>query len=250
MDSALVFSRTKHGANKIVKQLAISGLSALAIHGNKSQNARQLALGAFKQRKVRILVATDVAARGIDIDQLSHVIIYDLPEVPETYVHRIGRTGRAGLEGIAIAFCDHEERDLLKAVEQLIKKPIPVITDHPYAINPNTGSVARPANKGNKNQRPQNRPVKSDATARPARSESASRPARSESQNRPLRSEAQNRSKPIQTNPEKPKRPMVSSEKPKSVDALTGMPVSSKEGSYHKFWKKKPSQKPSGNKRP
>lgn len=259
MDSALVFSRTKHGANKIVKQLAASGLSALAIHGNKSQNARQLALGAFKQRKVRILVATDVAARGIDIDQLSHVIIYDLPEVPETYVHRIGRTGRAGLEGIAIAFCDHEERDLLKAVEQLIKKPIPVVYDHPYAINPNTGSVARPANKGNKNQRPQNRPVKNDtpsrparseASVRPARSENTSRPAKTESQGRPLRSEAQNRSKPAQSNPEKPKRPITSSEKPKSVDALTGMPVTSKEGSYHKFWKKKPSQKPSGNKRP
>lgn len=127
VDSALVFSRTKHGANKIVKLLISQGLHALAIHGNKSQAARQQALTAFKQRKVRILVATDVAARGLDISDLSHVIIYDLPEVPETYVHRIGRTGRAGQGGVAISFCDGEERGLLRSVEKLIKKNIPIV---------------------------------------------------------------------------------------------------------------------------
>lgn len=105
--SALVFSRTKHGADKIVKSLETAGIMAQAIHGNKSQNARQLALNNFKERKTRILVATDIAARGIDIEELSHVINFDLPEVPETYVHRIGRTGRAGLGGIAISFCDY-----------------------------------------------------------------------------------------------------------------------------------------------
>lgn len=132
IESVLVFSRTKHGADKIVKALNISNLPALAIHGNKSQNARQAALKSFKDRKTKILVATDIAARGLDIDELSHVLIYDLPEVPETYVHRIGRTGRAGLGGTAISFCDFEEQGLLRDIEKLIKKSIPVIRDHPY----------------------------------------------------------------------------------------------------------------------
>lgn len=134
IESALVFSRTKHGADKIVKALEKSGLQAQAIHGNKSQNARQLALSNFKQRKTRILVATDIAARGIDIEELSHVIIFDLPEVPETYVHRIGRTGRAGLGGIAISFCDQEEKHLLRDIQKLIAKTIPVVEEHPYPL--------------------------------------------------------------------------------------------------------------------
>ena len=134
IESALVFSRTKHGADKIVKALEKSGLQAQAIHGNKSQNARQLALSNFKQRKTRILVATDIAARGIDIEELSHVIIFDLPEVPETYVHRIGRTGRAGLGGIAISFCDQEEKHLLRDIQKLIVKNIPVVEEHPYPL--------------------------------------------------------------------------------------------------------------------
>ena len=134
IESALVFSRTKHGADKIVKSLDKAGLQAQAIHGNKSQNARQLALSNFKQRKTRILVATDIAARGIDIEELSHVIIYDLPEVPETYVHRIGRTGRAGLGGIAISFCDQEEKHLLRDIQKLIAKNIPVVEEHPYPL--------------------------------------------------------------------------------------------------------------------
>ncbi|MBI4856655.1 MAG: DEAD/DEAH box helicase [Acetobacterium woodii] len=132
--SALVFSRTKHGADKIVKHLERSGYKAQAIHGNKSQNARQLALNNFKERKTRILVATDIAARGIDIEELSHVFNYDLPEVPETYVHRIGRTGRAGLGGIAIAFCDQEEIPLLEGIEKLVSKSIPVVEVHPFPL--------------------------------------------------------------------------------------------------------------------
>ena len=111
-DSVLIFSRTKHGADKIVKLLDKKGFPAMAIHGNKSQSNREKALGAFKSRETRILVATDIAARGLDISELSHVVNYDLPEVPETYVHRIGRTGRAGLGGKAISFCDFEEKPL------------------------------------------------------------------------------------------------------------------------------------------
>jgi len=131
--SALVFSRTKHGANKIVRSLEMAGLNAQAIHGNKSQNARQLALNNFKEGKIRILVATDIAARGIDIDELSHVVNYDLPEVPETYVHRIGRTGRAGLGGTAISFCSEEEKPLLMAIQKLISKSVPVV-EHSFPL--------------------------------------------------------------------------------------------------------------------
>jgi len=132
--SALIFSRTKHGADKIVKLLKRVGINAEAIHGNKSQNARQLALNNFKNRKTRILVATDIAARGIDIEKLSHVINFDLPEVPETYVHRIGRTGRASHGGIAIAFCSHEEKPLLNNIQKLISKSIEEVKDHPYPL--------------------------------------------------------------------------------------------------------------------
>ena len=131
--SLLVFSRTKHGANKIVKDILKAGISAEAIHGNKSQNARQLALQNFKNRKTRVLVATDIAARGIDIEELGHVANFDLPNVPETYVHRIGRTGRAGASGLALSFCDSEEREFLRDIQKLIGKKIPVIEAHPYA---------------------------------------------------------------------------------------------------------------------
>ena len=130
--SALVFSRTKHGANKITKDLNNEGIEAQAIHGNKSQSARQLALNNFKSGITRVLVATDIAARGIDVDELSHVINFDLPNIPETYVHRIGRTGRAGLGGVALSFCDVEEKPFLKDIEQVISKTIPVVTDHPF----------------------------------------------------------------------------------------------------------------------
>ena len=134
IESALVFGRTKHGCDKIVKSLERAGLSAQAIHGNKSQNARQFALSNFKERKIRILVATDIAARGIDIDQLSHVFNVDLPEVAETYVHRIGRTGRAGSGGTAISFCSHEEKSYFKSIEKLIGKSIPEVKGHNYPL--------------------------------------------------------------------------------------------------------------------
>lgn len=126
IESLLVFTQMKHAADKLSKRLNASGISAAAIHGNKSQNARQTALENFKNKRVRVLVATDIAARGIDIDQLSHVLNFELPNVPETYVHRIGRTGRAGASGIALSFCSNEERSYLRDIEKLIKKSIPV----------------------------------------------------------------------------------------------------------------------------
>lgn len=132
--SALVFTRTKHGADKVVKILAAANIKAAAIHGNKSQNARQAALQNFKSGAIRVLVATDIAARGIDVDDLTHVFNFELPEVPETYVHRIGRTGRAGNTGIAFSFCDVEEKLLLRDIQKLIGKQIPVRVDHPYPI--------------------------------------------------------------------------------------------------------------------
>lgn len=133
--SVLVFTRTKHGADKVVKDLTRGGVSAEAIHGNKSQNARQRALGNFKSGATRVLVATDIAARGIDVDNLSHVINYELPNVPETYVHRIGRTGRAGASGIAFSFCDMEEKEFLRDIQKLIATQVPVVTEHPYVMS-------------------------------------------------------------------------------------------------------------------
>ncbi|MPM51894.1 ATP-dependent RNA helicase RhlE [bioreactor metagenome] len=161
-ESVLVFSRTKHGANKITKDLISSSISASAIHGNKSQNARQLALNEFKEGKIRVLVATDIAARGIDIDELPFVINYDLPEVAETYVHRIGRTGRAGRSGRATAFCSMEERDLYKAIEKLINKKIEVVENHSFVSSAEDVTVVakrnnrgsrRPSRSNNKNNK-------------------------------------------------------------------------------------------------
>jgi ATP-dependent RNA helicase RhlE len=128
IQSALVFTRTKHGADKINRDILKAGIRSGAIHGNKSQNARQSALTGFKEGRIRVLVATDIAARGIDVDNLSHVINYDLPNIPETYVHRIGRTGRAGASGIALSFCDTEEQAYLRDINRLIAKKIPTIT--------------------------------------------------------------------------------------------------------------------------
>lgn len=129
---ALVFARTKYGSDKIARALSKAGIRADAIHGDKSQNARQNALTNFKDGRIRVLVATDIAARGIDVDNLTHVINFELPNVPETYVHRIGRTGRAGASGIAISFCDAEERAYLKDIQKLISQSIPVVEDHPF----------------------------------------------------------------------------------------------------------------------
>ncbi len=139
--SALVFTRTKHGADRLIKQLSKNNVIAQAIHGDKSQGARQRALNNFKNKTLRILLATDIAARGIDIDELTHVINYDLPDTPETYVHRIGRTGRAGLGGTAISFCDFDEKGQLNDIEKLIGKKLIEIKDHPYPLKNNVPAI-------------------------------------------------------------------------------------------------------------
>jgi ATP-dependent RNA helicase RhlE len=139
---ALVFTRTKHGADRVVRQLVRDGVPAEAIHGNKSQTARTRALGRFRSGAGRVLVATDIAARGIDVEGITHVINYDLPNVPESYVHRIGRTARAGRSGVAISFCDAEEREFLRDIEALIKRRIQVVMDHPW--HPGAGAPPRP----------------------------------------------------------------------------------------------------------
>ena len=135
VSSALVFTRTKRGADSVTKFLNDSKIHADAIHGNKSQNARQRALNDFKLQRTRVLVATDIAARGIDIEKLSHVFNFDIPDFSETYIHRIGRTGRAGLGGTALSFCDAEEKYYLKEINKLIKIPIPVVDDHPFRLS-------------------------------------------------------------------------------------------------------------------
>ena len=134
IQSALVFTRTKYGADNVARFLCKSKIHAEAIHGDKGQNARQRALSNFKTKQIRVLVATDIAARGIDIDELSHVINFEIPNIPETYVHRIGRTGRAGLGGVALSFCDTEEIPYLKDINKLISKTIPVVENHPYVL--------------------------------------------------------------------------------------------------------------------
>jgi ATP-dependent RNA helicase RhlE len=153
INTALVFTRTKHGADKVVKFLHRAEVTAAAIHGNKSQNARQNALKDFKSGRLKVLVATDIAARGIDIDELSHVFNYDLPNVPETYIHRIGRTGRAGLDGTAIAFCDTDEKKELRDIEKLISIKIPVVENHPYPGNPFTRVEKPPRTAQNRHKR-------------------------------------------------------------------------------------------------
>ncbi len=141
---ALVFTRTKHGANKLVEQLDHANIQAEAIHGNKSQTARERALANFKAGKTRVLVATDIAARGIDVDDVTHVINFDLPNEPESYVHRIGRTARAGASGTAYSFCDAEERAYLRDIEKLIRLRVPVVAEHPY-VSTETISAAPPS---------------------------------------------------------------------------------------------------------
>ncbi|RXG29092.1 DEAD/DEAH box helicase [Leeuwenhoekiella marinoflava] len=175
-ETVLVFSRTKHGANKIVKILDKSGINAAAIHGNKSQAARQKALSAFKDGKTQVLVATDIAARGIDVSELELVIQYDLPNVPETYVHRIGRTGRAKASGIALSFCAQDERPYLKDIEKLIKQKIHVIAEHPFLVDPadeesQSSQDSRPKN----NNRNSNRNRSQNSSSRPKK-QTAGRP--------------------------------------------------------------------------
>ena len=151
--TALVFTRTKYGADKVVKVLKKKNITAEAIHGNKAQNARQKALSGFKAQTTRVLVATDIAARGIDVDDLEYVINFEIPNISETYVHRIGRTGRAGAKGTAISFCDAEEKEYLKDIEKLITKKIQVVKDHPYPLMDNfpVKPVKQQINKRNSN---------------------------------------------------------------------------------------------------
>lgn len=149
LQKTLVFTRTKHGADKITKWLQQSGIKADAIHGDKSQGHRQRVLNNFKAQKSHVLVATDIAARGIDVPDISHVINFEIPEDPETYVHRIGRTGRAGASGIALSFCDREEKMYLRDIHRLIAKEIPVITDHPYPVT-FSPTLSQPSANGGK----------------------------------------------------------------------------------------------------
>lgn len=171
INSALVFTRTKHGADKVVIELGKAGIYAQAIHGNKSQNNRQNALNSFKNREIRVLVATDIAARGIDIDELSHVINYEIPNNAEAYVHRIGRTGRAGLSGIAWSFCDAEEKEYLRDIHKLIGKQIPVISNHPFPM-----TVFEPKPKEKAQQRPEKRYDSRNSRTTDKRPESKDKP--------------------------------------------------------------------------
>jgi len=156
IESALVFTQMKHAADKLTRYLNNAGIYTEAIHGNKAQNARQAALSNFKNKRTRVLVATDIAARGIDIDDLTHVVNFELPNVPETYVHRIGRTGRAGASGVALSFCDWSEKIFLSDIEKLIKKPIPVEKSHMYdvAIMHNAPQQASPVSSFNNRRKP------------------------------------------------------------------------------------------------
>jgi ATP-dependent RNA helicase RhlE len=149
MTRVLVFTRTKHSANRVAEYLEKKGETALAIHGNKSQGARQKALESFKQGRVRVLVATDIAARGIDVDDVTHVINYELPNEAESYIHRIGRTARAGASGIALSFCDGEERTYLRDIERMLRKPLQVVEQHRFS-----GRDPRPQAPRAKHQEP------------------------------------------------------------------------------------------------
>ncbi len=176
--NALVFSRTKHGADKIAKDLNKQGIPAAAIHGNKSQTARVTALEDFKAGKTRVLVATDIAARGIDISELSHVFNYDLPEVPETYVHRIGRTARAGADGTAVSFCAPEEKEYLAGIEKLNRRQIPVVSGHPWDGVPAPVKAAPPVRgKKPKAEAEQEKPVKAEKLAKAEKAAKAEKPA-------------------------------------------------------------------------
>jgi ATP-dependent RNA helicase RhlE len=177
MKSVLVFTRTKHGADRVVKDLVRAGETAQAIHGNKSQANRQHALQQFKKGVTRVLVATDIAARGIDIDELGFVINYELPNIPETYVHRIGRTGRAGALGMAFSFCEAEEREYLKDIQKLIRRQIPVIGEHPFTANAQRSASPQETLIGNgqvkHGKSNQATPIASGATQKPAKEKPA-----------------------------------------------------------------------------
>ena len=168
VENALVFSRTKHGADRIVRELSRAGIEARSIHGNKSQSARQQALGDFKSGRIRVLVATDIAARGIDIAGLSHVFNYDLPNEPEAYVHRIGRTGRAGLEGTAISFCCIDEMKELKQIEKLIGKTLPRLESE-WPMQVMTETVREPRSQRTSREMKNSRIEKTEKSSAPAK---------------------------------------------------------------------------------
>jgi len=221
--TALVFTRTKHGADKVQRFLTKAHIKAEAIHGNKSQNARQNALRNFKDRTTRVLVATDIAARGIDIDDLNLVINYEIPNIPETYVHRIGRTGRAGLNGKAVSFCDAEEREFLRDIQKLISIRIPVVNDHPFlAVNipvegaPKKKKPAPHARPVNPNKRPQ--ATKKDVVREPR---------------------VESNGKKIELSPRKtenaPKRPEAT---PRRKEATTIEPPKKPQSAMSRFWGK------------
>jgi ATP-dependent RNA helicase RhlE len=187
VERALVFTRTKHGANRLARQLEQAGIVAEAIHGNKSQNARTRALSRFKDGEARVLVATDVAARGLDVFGISHVINFDLPNEPESYVHRVGRTGRAGHRGVAISFCDSEEGDYLRDIERLTGETIPRLLDHPY--HSPAAVVASPGAAGSRD-RPSAWQARGTRGGGPPRGEAANR------QERPRNDRASGRTQP------------------------------------------------------
>jgi ATP-dependent RNA helicase RhlE len=234
--SVLVFTRTKHGADRVVKDLMKAGETAAAIHGNKSQNARQLALQNFKKGVIRVLVATDIAARGIDIDDLGYVINYELPNIPESYVHRIGRTGRAGASGIAFSFCEAEERAYLKDIQKLIGTQIPVVHEHPFvngqhAVSPKEEQrpMQQRRNEPQQNRRQQNnnqprREQRPSFNKRPAQASGNENNGQQQSQPQPATGNQQQATKRVMVQrPPKPRPPQqqlnapVSSPLPKKM---------------------------------
>ena len=236
--SALVFTRTKHGANKVAADLVKSGIGSEAIHGNKSQNARQAALSGFKNGRIRVLVATDIAARGIDIDDLTHVVNYDLPNIPETYVHRIGRTGRAGASGIALSFCDGEEVAYLKDIQKLTGQLVPVVEDHPYPADLTAPIIPQPAQRNQRQGQQQRKPQRE---SRPANQQhgrstgeggnrSESRPQREE---RPQRSESRPQREPNYSNDRRDETPTFPERKNRFASILEVSKLE-KQPSYNK----------------
>ncbi len=208
--SALVFTRTKHGANKVAADLVKSGIGSEAIHGNKSQNARQAALSGFKNGRIRVLVATDIAARGIDIDDLTHVVNYDLPNIPETYVHRIGRTGRAGASGIALSFCDGEEVAYLKDIQKLTGQLVPVVEDHPYPADLTAPIIPQPAQRNQRQGQQQRKPQRESRPANQQHGRSTGEGG-NRSESRPQREERPQRS---ESRPQREERPQRSESRP------------------------------------
>ena len=226
--NALVFTRTKHGANKVSGDLAKAGIPAAAIHGNKSQTARQQALADFKAGRIKALVATDTAARGLDIEELSHVFNYNLPDVPETYVHRIGRTGRAGRGGTAVSFCEFGEKELLAPIEKLLKKPIPVVEDHDFPMEvfeaPKRDKRGKIVNADDAEAREAARERKKERdAARQAAREAAPAPAPKPAEKKPRQPREQPKATPAQT-PAAGKRRSAGYKPSRTVDeALTSM---------------------------